>query len=234
MSKDTVMDLDLASVDHVLTTTRSVRRRLDFDSPVPPELIEEALQIALQAPTGANTQTWRFVVVTDAQAKARIADYYRRGAATYVEGRTGMTRTGVAATREYAADDLRQQQRDAVLKSGGYLLKQLQRVPVMIIPCIESRFEHEDVFVQASMWGSILPATWSLMLALRSRRLASAWTTLHLQYEKEVSVLLGIPAHYTQAALLPVAWLTGGDLKPAKRLPVEEVTYWGRWGQWRE
>ena len=98
----------------------------------------------------------------------------------------------------------------------------------------ESRFEHEDVFVQASMWGSILPATWSLMLALRSRRLASAWTSLHLQYEQEVSALLGIPSNYTQAALLPVAWLTGGDLKPAKRLPVEEVTYWGRWGQWRE
>jgi len=234
MSKDTVMDLDLASVDHVLTTTRSVRQRLDLDTPVPPELIEEALQIALQAPTGANTQTWRFVVVTDAQAKAQIADYYRRGAATYVEGRTAMTRTGVAATREYASDDLRQQQRDAVLKSGGYLMEQLHRVPVMIIPCIESRFEHEDVFVQASMWGSILPATWSLMLALRSRRLASAWTTLHLQHEQEVSALLGIPAHYTQAALLPVAWLTGGDLKPAKRLPVEEVTYWGRWGEPRE
>ncbi|HMM74645.1 MAG TPA: nitroreductase family protein [Gammaproteobacteria bacterium] len=234
MSKDTVMDLDLASVDHVLTTTRSVRQRLDLDRPVPPELIEEALQIALQAPTGANTQTWRFVIVTDAADKAKIADYYRLGAAAYVEGRTGLSRTGVTMMREYATDDLRQQQREAVIRSGGYLMEQLQRVPVMIVPCIEGRFEHEDVFVQASMWGSILPATWSLMLALRSRRLASAWTTLHLQYEKEVAELLGIPPHYTQAALLPVAWLTGGDLKPAKRLPVEEVTAWGRWGQYRE
>ncbi len=234
MSKDTVMDLDLASIDHVLTTTRSVRQRLDLDSPVPLELIEEALQIALQAPTGANTQTWRFMVVTDAAAKAKIADCYRRGAADYVAGKTGMSRTGVAATREYEASDLRQQQREAVLKSGGYLMEHLQRVPVMIIPCIESRFEHENSFVQASMWGSILPAAWSLMLALRSRRLASAWTTLHLLHEQEVAELLGIPSNYTQAALLPVAWLTGGDLKPAKRLPVEEVTYWGHWGQWRE
>jgi len=234
MSKDTVMDLDLASVDHVLTTTRSVRQRLDLDSPVPLELIEEALQIALQAPTGANTQTWRFMVVTDAAAKAKIADCYRRGAEDYVAGKTGMSRTGVAATREYEASDLRQQQREAVLKSGGYLMEHLQRVPVMIIPCIESRFEHENTFVQASMWGSILPAAWSLMLALRSRRLASAWTTLHLLHEQEVAELLGIPSNYTQAALLPVAWLTGGDLKPAKRLPVEEVTYWGHWGQWRE
>lgn len=234
MSKDTVMDLDLASVDHVLTTTRSVRQRLDLDTPVPLELIEEAIQIALQAPTGANTQTWRFMVVTDAADKAAIADYYRRGAVTYVEGKTALSRTGVTAMREYEAEDLRQQQRDAVLKSGGYLMEHLQRVPVMIIPCIEGRFEQDDVFTQASMWGSILPATWSLMLALRSRRLASAWTTLHLQYEREVSELLGIPSTYTQAALLPVAWLTGGDLKPAKRLPVEEVTFWGKWGQWRE
>lgn len=234
MSKDHVMDLDLASVDHVLTTTRSVRQRLDLDSPVPLEMIEEAIQIALQAPTGANTQTWRFVVVTDAADKAAIADYYRRGAASYVEGKTALSRTGVTAMREYEAEDLRQQQRDAVLKSGGYLMEHLQRVPVMIIPCIEGRFEQDDVFTQASMWGSILPATWSLMLALRSRRLASAWTTLHLQYEQDVSALLGIPSNYTQAALLPVAWLTGGDLKPAKRLPVEEVTYWGKWGQWRE
>lgn len=234
MSREPVMDLDLASVDHVLTTTRSVRQRLDLDSPVPLEMIEEAIQIALQAPTGANTQTWRFMVVTDAADKAAIADYYRRGAASYVEGKTALSRTGVTAMREYEAEDLRQQQRDAVLKSGGYLMEHLQRVPVMIIPCIEGRFEQDDVFTQASMWGSILPATWSLMLALRSRRLASAWTTLHLQYEKEVSALLGIPSNYTQAALLPVAWLTGGDLKPAKRLPVEEVTYWGKWGQWRE
>jgi nitroreductase len=228
------MDLDLASVDHVLTTTRSVRQRLDLDSPVPLEMIEEAIQIALQAPTGANTQTWRFIVVTDAADKAAIADYYRRGAVSYVEGKTALSRTGVTAMREYEAEDLRQQQRDAVLKSGGYLMEHLQRVPVMIIPCIEGRFEQDDVFTQASMWGSILPATWSLMLALRSRRLASAWTTLHLQYEQEVSALLGIPSNYTQAALLPVAWLTGGDLKPAKRLPVEEVTFWGKWGQWRE
>ena len=99
----------------------------------------------------------------------------------------------------------------------------------MLIPCIEGRFENDDVFTQASMWGSILPATWSLMLALRARRLASAWTTLHLRYEKEVSALLGIPDTYTQAALLPVAWLTGGDLKPAKRLAVEEVSCWDHW-----
>ncbi|MGD9602528.1 MAG: nitroreductase family protein [Gammaproteobacteria bacterium] len=230
MSQDIPRALDLASVDHVLRTTRSVRQRLDFDRPVPEALVREALDIALQAPTGANTQTWRFMVITDAAARARIADCYRRGAQAYVEGKTGLSRTGVTMMREYAEDDLRQQQRAAMMKSGGYLMENLQRAPVMIIPCIEGRFETDDVFTQASMWGSILPATWSLMLALRARRLASAWTTLHLLYEQEISELLGIPADFTQAALLPVAWLTGGELKPAKRLPVAEVTYWNRWG----
>ncbi len=233
MTSERYKAIDLASVDHVLTTTRSVRLRLDLERPVPGALIKEALNIALQAPTGANTQTWRFLVVNDPAVRAKIADYYRLGAQAYVEGKTAMSRTGVTMMREYAADDLRQQQRESMIKSGGFLMENLQRVPVMIIPCIEGRFETDDVFTQASMWGSILPATWSLMLALRARRLASAWTTLHLLYEKEISELLGIPADVTQAALLPVAWLTGDDLKPAGRLPLAEVTYWDRWGAQR-
>lgn len=230
MNQDAIRPLDLGSVDHVLNTTRSVRQRLDFDRPVPMSLIREALEIALQAPTGANTQTWRFMVVTDATKRQQLADFYRQGAAAYVEGRTALSKTGVTMMREYAPEDLRQQQRAALMKSGGYLMEHLQRAPVMIIPCIEGRFEGDDVFTQASMWGSILPATWSLMLALRARRLASAWTTLHLQFERETSAILGIPDHYTQAALLPVAWLTGGDLKPASRLPLEEVAFLDNWG----
>lgn len=229
MTEQTPRAIDLASVDHVLTTTRSVRLRLDFERAVPTAMIKDALRIALQAPTGANTQTWRFMVVTDAAKRRAIADFYRKAAGDYVEGKTGLSRTGVTMMREYDAHDPRQQQREAMMKSGGYLMENLERAPVMVIPCIEGRFEHDDVFTQSSMWGSILPATWSLMLALRARRLASAWTTLHLRYEKEVSALLGIPDNYTQAALLPIAWLTGGDLNPAKRLPVEEVSFWNQW-----
>lgn len=224
-----IRPLDLPSIDHVLRTTRSVRRRLDFARPVPLTLIREALEIALQAPTGANTQTWRFMVVTDAAARARIADCYRKGAEAYVAGRTGLSRTGVTMMREYAEADLRQQQRAALMKSGGYLMENLQHAPVMLIPCIEGRFDQEDVFTQASMWGSILPAAWSLMLALRARRLASAWTTLHLLYEREIGALLGIPDTWTQAVLLPVAWLSGGDLAPAARLPLAEVACLDRW-----
>lgn len=232
MSSNIVKPLDLDSVDWVLKTTRSVRQRLDFDQPVPLQLIHDALEIALQAPTGANTQTWRFMIVTEQRSRDLIADCYRKAAEAYVAGQTALSRTGVTMMREYEAEDLRQQQRDALFRSGGYLMANLQRAPVMLIPLIEGRFETEDVFTQASMWGSILPATWSLMLALRARRLASAWTTLHLQYEREISDALGIPHNYTQAALLPVAWLKGGELHPAKRLPLSEVAFHDKWGNW--
>ena len=231
VSTESIAPIDLASVDHVLKTTRSVRLRMDFERAIPPAIINEVIDIALQAPTGANTQTWRFMVITAAGLRKQIADYYRQAANAYVAGETGLSRTGVTMLREYAADDLRQQQREAMIKSGGYLMENLERAPVFIIPCIESRFEHEDAFTQASMWGSILPATWSLMLALRARRIASAWTTLHLFHEREVGALLGIPTNYTQAALLPMAWLKGGDLHPARRLPVNAVTFWNKWGE---
>lgn len=232
MNQQSLFPLDLASVDHVLNTTRSVRLRIDLEREVPRSIIEECLEIALQAPTGANTQTWRFVVVTDPAKKAGIADAYRRGAELYIGDQTGMVRTGVSANREFAADDQRTQQKAGVMSSSMHLMEHLHEVPVMIIPCIESRFETENVFEQASMYGSILPATWSLMLALRARRLASAWTTLHLLYEAEVRDLLGMPDNVTQAALLPVGWLTGGELHKAKRLPLPEVAYWDRWGEW--
>jgi nitroreductase len=232
MSQSELFPIDLASIDHVLNTTRSVRLRLDLGREVSREIIEEALEIALQAPTGANTQTWRFLVVTDSKIKSGIADYYRKGAELYIADQTGMTQTGVSATREFSADDMRAAQKEGVMNSSMFLLENMQNVPAMIIPCIESRFEDEKPFVQASMYGSILPATWSLMLALRARRIASAWTSLHLVYEKEVRELVGMPDNFTQAALLPIAWLKGGELHKAKRLPLSEVAYWDRWGQW--
>ncbi len=232
MAKSDVFSIDLASVDHVLNTTRSVRLRIDLEREVPRHVIEECLEIALQAPTGANTQTWRFIVVTDPEKKAGIADAYLRGAEKYVADGTGLSRTGVSANREFSGDDLRTSQKEGVMASASHLMEHLHEVPAMIIPCIESRFENEDVFVQASMYGSILPATWSLMMALRARRIASAWTSLHLIYEEDVRDLLGMPENVTQTALLPIGYLTGGDLHKAKRLPLSEVGYWDSWGSW--
>ena len=214
--------MDLASVDHLLTTTRSVRKRLDFRRPVPPDVLVRCLEIAMQAPTGSNAQGWHFLVVTDAAARAGLAGLYRRAFEVYA----GMR----AAEAPLPADDLRADQLPRVLDSAVYLKDHLHEVPVMVIPCIEGRVENAGVLAQASVYGSILPAAWSLMLALRARGLGSAWTTLHLMFEQDAAQLLGIPAEVTQTALLPVAYFTGADFKPAARLGASDRIHWNRWG----
>lgn len=210
--------MDLVTVDKLLTTTRSVRKRLDLTRPVERKVIEECLEIAIQAPTGSNRQGWHFVVVTDAEKRATIATSYKKAWEAY------KAQGGPAPS---VKPDIRQMVK--VVRSAEYLAEHMGEVPVMIIPCIEGRVEDGSVVMQASMYGSILPAAWSLMLALRSRGLGSAWTTLHLGFEKEVGELLGIPDSVTQAALLPVAYYTGDDFHPAKRRPASEVTHWDHW-----
>ncbi len=211
--------MDLASVDHLLTTTRSVRKRLDFDRPVPREVIEECLRIALQAPSGSNTQGWHFVVITDEAKRKKIADLYRKHFEAYLD----------SPQREYPEGDPRREKQAKVRESATYLADNMHRAPVFIIPCINGRPEGLSAQQQAGLWGSILPAAWSLMLALRSRGLGTAWTTIHLGAEKEVAELLGIPDHVTQAVLFPVAYFKGEDFKPAARLPLERVTHWEQW-----
>jgi nitroreductase len=218
--------MDLATVDKLLTTTRSVRKRLDLSRPVELDVIARCIEIALQAPSGSNRQGWRFVVVTDAAKRKQIADYYRQSFEAYM-GSGG-------PNRGYDQDDPRVISAKKVAQSAVYLARHLHEVPVQIIPCIEGRVEGAGVAAQAGLYGSILPATWSLMLALRARGLGSAWTTLHLVYEREVAALLGIPDGFTQVALLPVAYFLGEDFRPAARLPVEAVTYWDGWNGARQ
>jgi nitroreductase len=214
--------MDLTTVDHLLTTTRSVRKRLDLTRPVEQAVLEECLQLALQAPSGSNRQGWHFLLVTDPAKRAMLASYYRQAFKHYL-----------GAVQPEALEPLRANEQSGagsrVLKSASYLSRHLQDVPVHIIPCIEGRVETAGLMAQASLYGSILPATWSLMLALRSRGLGSVWTTLHLAYEKEIAELLGIPPTMTQAALIPVAYFTGEDFKPAQRKPLAEVTHWDAW-----
>ncbi len=214
--------MDLTTVDHLLSTTRSVRKRLDLTRPVERAVIEECLRLALQAPSGSNRQGWHFLVITDAEKRQVVADYYRQAFKRYLVGAQPEELQPLRA--EPAAE-----QGVRVLKSAVYLSKHLHQVPVHIIPCIEGRVEALDVMAQASLYGSILPATWSLMLALRSRGLGSVWTTLHLAHEQAVSELLGIPATVTQAALIPVAYYTGDDFQPAKRKALDDVVHWDRW-----
>jgi nitroreductase len=211
--------LDLASVDHVLTTTRSVRRRLDLTRPVEPEVIEECLRLAIQAPTGGNSQGWRWIVVTDAGLRAALAELYRDIATPYLKAGLG---TGEVPDS---------QQR--VIDSATYLAEILQDVPVHVIPCLYGDLEGQPNFAAAGAYGSILPAVWSFQLALRSRGLGSVLTTLHLPHADRAAELLGIPDGVTQTALVPVAYFTGDDFKPAARRPMEEITYWNGWKQTR-
>lgn len=214
--------MDLATVDHLLSTTRSVRKRLDLARPVERTVLEECLQLALQAPSGSNRQGWHFLLVTDPAKRATIAGYYRQAFKQYLGGVQPEALQPLRATAEAGKGS-------RVLKSASYLSRHLHEVPVHVIPCIEGRVERAGVMAQASLYGSILPAAWSLMLALRSRGLGSVWTTLHLAYETEIAALLGIPPTITQAALLPVAYFTGDDFKPAQRKPRDEVTHWDGW-----
>ncbi len=213
------MTLDL-TVDELLTTTRSVRKRLDFDRPVSREVLMECLDLALQAPTGSNAQGWQWVFVEDPAKRKALAEIYRTTATPYL----GMPKP--------QRGDIRDQQIDAVLNSAMYLNENLEKAPVFLIPCLEGRPERMDAGTQASFWGSLLPAVWSFMLALRSRGLGSAWTTLHLigDGEKQAAELLGIPyEQYTQGGLFPVAYTKGTSFKPANRLPADQLTHWDSW-----
>jgi len=214
--------MDLATVDHLLTTTRSVRKRLDFRRPVERAALERCIEIALQAPTGSNSQGWHFLVVTDAAKKRRLADLYRQAFELYVNAPESVR-------PQMSEDDPRFAQMPRIIDSASYLAQHLHEVPVMIVPCVEGRVENAGVLAQASIYGSILPAVWSLMLALRSRGIGSAWTTLHLMFEKDAAALLGIPDQVTQTALLPVAHFTGKDFKPATRLPTARSMHWEEW-----
>ena len=207
-------------VDEVLTTTRSVRKRLDLTRPVPLPLIKECIEIALQAPTGGNRQLWRFLVVTDAEKRRRLSELYAQGWRQYP----------AASKSDYAQDDPRHSQLDGVLDSAQYLVDHLHEVPVHVIPCIEGRMEELSYMWTASRLGSVLPSAWSFMLAARARGLGSSWTTLHLMYEAEAAEILGIPDEISQCALIPVGYLLGDTLRPAERLPVSQVTFLDTWG----
>jgi nitroreductase len=207
---------DNSSTDRILTTTRAVRKRLDLTRPVPREVVLECLRLAIQAPTGGNSQGWRWVVIDDAEKRAAVAGLYRKRAEPYLGG-----------YRTAAADAP-----NSVLDSSEYLMEHLHEVPVFIIPCLLGRLgETPSNEEGAGFYGSILPAVWNLQLALRSRGLGSVFTTLHLAYERDAGEILGIPETVTQAALIPVAYTIGDEFKPAARRPIEEITYWNGWKQ---
>ncbi len=216
------MTLDLTA-DELLTTTRAVRRRLDLTRPVERAVIEECITVAQQAPSGSNAQPWHFVVVTDQRKRSQLADLYRKGSDAY------FTRTNPASVQS-GEDPGREAERMRLRASAKFLADHMQGVPVHVIPCFSGRTEGLPAYVQAGMWGSIVPATWSFMLALRARGLGSAYTTFHLSFEEEAAKLLDIPfTAFTQAALVPVAYSRGTIFKPGPRRDVSSVLHWDGW-----
>ncbi|HTZ91333.1 MAG TPA: nitroreductase family protein [Streptosporangiaceae bacterium] len=201
--------------DELLTTTRSVRRRLDLDRPVEHDVLTECLELALQAPSGSNRQAWHWVFVTDPAQKEALAELYRE-----------------CFTAAYGPDVVPEmtQTEQRMWLSARYLADNFSRAPVILIPCQWGRPDTESVPGQAAYWGSLLPAVWSFMLALRSRGLGSAWTTLHLHRERDAAELLGIPyARCAQAAMIPIAYTKGLEFRPGPRKPSAEIVHWDRW-----
>lgn len=208
-------------IEQLLTATRSARKSLDLDAPVDLAEIRDCLRIALHAANGSNQQSWRWLVIADPQLRAQIAGCYREA---YLS-KTG----GKLVARAFPGDT----DFGRLMSSIEWLVEHLARVPLLVIPCYEPylpRTADDDAFYQATMYGSIFPAVWNFQLALRTRGYGTCITTLHLQREKDVGALLGIPDTAVQGCLLPVAGLRRGHtFRPAPRRPLDEVVAVDRW-----
>jgi nitroreductase len=205
--------------DEVLSTTRSVRRRLDLSRPVEREVLEECLKLAQQAPRASNVERRAFVVVTDAEKRRALADLWRRGMERYLR-----------RVPEGPADSEPRTSQELISAGVRHLGEHLHEVPVHVVPCVMDRLDGKSVLAQSGAWGSIAPATWSFMLAARARGLGTVWTTFHLMYEREAAEILNIPyEQVTQTALVPVAYSLGIEFKPAAREPLETFVHWNGW-----
>jgi len=213
---------DHLPIDTLLTTTRSVRKRLDCTKPVARAVLEECLAAAPQAPSGGNLQTWGFVVVTDPPKRTALAALYRQGYATFLS-------TPVAAAMGYGNPHASAAQQ-RMLSSMAYLAEHLAHVPVLVIPCISPRLEGLPLALQQALSGSIMPAAWSCMLAARARGLGTCWTIFHLYHEEEAAHVLGIPyAEVMQVALIPVAYTQGSAFRPGPQQPLATMVHWETW-----
>jgi nitroreductase len=214
----TVLDL---SAEELLTTTRAVRHRLDLDRPVDPALLRRCVEIALQAPSGRNEQGWNFVIVTEPERRAALAELWRRGL-----GQGDSSMSEAALRRAYRTPG----SMEKVWSGLRHLAANLHRAPALVVPCIEGRTDGLGADRQASRWASLLPAVWSFMLAARLHGLGTVWTTGNMAVEREVAELLGIPYDSVmQAAVIPVAHTIGTEFTPAPRVPVDEVLHWNKW-----
>lgn len=194
-----------SEVEHILSTARSVRRKLDFDREISREDLEACIDVAVQAPTGLAGENWRFLVVTNPEKKQAIADIYCE-----VLLEIGKSR-GVELKPTHNA-----------------LMARLHEIPAMVFVFAIGESD-ESVSGQVGFYGSILPAAWSLMLAMRARGIGTTWTSLLTSRSQDISTILGVPDGVTQTVMLPAAYTKGANLRKADRLPAAEVTFWDTW-----
>ena len=209
------MPFDTGETDRLLSTTRSVRRRLDLERPVPEQLLLDCIDLAEQAPTGGNQPSRRWLVIRDPKVRQQVADLYREAGGTWLSERAS-TLAGSGDPRERAA------------RSGGHLADHLHEVPAIVLVTI---YGEHDGSGRPGLFDSVIQAAWSFCLAARSRGLGTAWTTLHLGVADKVAEVLDIPDGVTQIVLLPVAFTTGDDFAPVERRPAREITWFDKWGR---
>lgn len=200
---------DLPKIDEVLATARSVRRNLDFARPVERQVILDCIDIAAQAPTGLSGESWRFVVVQEAAAKARLAALYRQ-----------------------ALEELAVQRGIEIKPTQQALIARLHEMPAMILVCnVASPPTEGGAAADIGYYGSILPAAWSLMLALRARGIGATWTSLLASRQEQVAEIIDMPAGAVLTVMLPIAYAKGARMKRAQRADAKEIAFWNRWGQ---
>ncbi len=211
--------------DQLLSTTRAVRKRLDFDRPVPDELVRECVDLAMQSPSGSNNMTMQFVVVRDEAKRKAIGEIYRQCYSIY------QSMDGVYIRSIDKGDDSANAQQQRSADSADYLGEHMGDAPVLVIGCTEgARADGMPGMMVSSVMGNVLPAMWSFMLAARARGLGTAWTTVHLMMEQQVADVLGIPFDTVQQVCLsPLAFTKGTDFKPAKRPPADSIIHWDAW-----
>jgi len=206
--------IDVASVDHALTTTRAVRLRLDLEREVDNQIIFDAIDIAEQAPSGGNQGSRRWIVVRDPRVKEKLAELYMESAGQFMIG----ARDKIAGTGH---------PQERVMKSAAYLAENLAQVPAIVIPTIIGLHDGSG---RPGLFDSVVQSVWSLQVALRARGLGSAYTTAILGKRDELREALGVPEGNTQIAMIPVAWFTGDDFKMAPRYPAREITFIDHYG----
>ncbi len=202
----------------LLTTTRSVRRRIDRTREVDRDLLLRCLEVAMQAPNGADEQAWRWIVVTDEKQREKIGACYHAANEQFAASVTARADAGDEAAK-------------LKLASSGVFWDHLGEVPVLVIACFEPQpwFDGASPYALASAYGSIFPAVWNFQLACRLEGLASCLITSHLRFADEIAKIVELPDQFIQAGIVAVGHLIGSSFQPARRNPLNEVVRFDRW-----